>query len=259
MTIDYNLTFDYLNPDFSIVKSKGITYAKILPEHVFYFKHRIIHWLNQVNDKFDPSLNFESIQLEKYAINKNRHMMATYTFKNRYGRLTFVYKNESFLRIEFETEAGCYDNNNFPNSSHFFALTIPINEENEIDGYYLINRTIDIYKDEQYGFILRYDFYTNKDKDRLSLFDCLNQESVIIDIDNGFKFSSFDDFFNTNINEILKSPEAFIMIYPYFSITHVNSPETLEIFYKELKESYNKGIFDNGLADNLQVVKMAGI
>jgi hypothetical protein len=42
-------------------------------------------------------------------------------------------------------------------------------------------------------------------------------------------------------------------------VNQVNSNETLEVFYKELKDAYNKGVFDTGLAENLHVVKMAGI
>lgn len=264
MTINASVTFDYLKPDFSILKDKRRTDAVMLPEHSFYFKHRIIHWFNKVNEKIDPTINFENIKIDQYVIGKNKQANAKYKLKDIDGHIIFLYDyddNNNFLEVdlEFEIKAGIFDHLNFPNSSHFFDLQFALDEKNEIDCYF-INRSIDVYKNDALGYLIRYVFYNDSQKkDHLALFDCVNQESLILNIDNGFEFSEFDDFFNVHINDILKSPEAFVTIYPYFSVTQINSNETLEIFYKELKEAYNNGVFDTGLPENLHVVKMAGI
>jgi hypothetical protein len=264
MTINESVTFDYLKPDFSILKDKRRTDADMLPEHIFYFKHRIIHWLNQVNEKNDPTINFENIKIDQYVIGKNKQVNAKYKLKDSDGHIIFLYDyddNNNFIEVDLELEIkqGVFDHLNFPNSSHFFDLQFALDEENELDGYF-INRPIDVYKNDALGYLIRYVFYKDaQKKDHLALFDCVNQESLILDIDNGFELSEFDDFFNVHINDILKSSEAFVTMYPYFSVKQVNSNETLEVFYKELKEAYNKGIFDTGLSENLHVVKMAGI
>lgn len=264
MTINESVTFDYLKPDFSILKDKRRTDADMLPEHIFYFKHRIIHWLNEVNEKNDPTINFENIKIDQYVIGKNKQVNAKYKLKDIDGHIIFLYDyddNNNFIEVDLELKikSGVFDHLKFPNSSHFFDLQFVLDEKNEIDCYF-INRRIDVYKNDTLGYLIRYVFYKDtQKKDHLALFDCVNQESLILDIDNGFELSEFDDFFNVHINVILKSPEAFVTIYPYFSVKQVNSNETLEVFYKELKEAYNKGIFDNGLSENLHVVKMAGI
>lgn len=264
MTSNESVTFNYLKPDFSILKDKRRTNAVMLPEHSFYFKHRIIHWFNEVNEKIDPTINFENIKIDQYVIGKNKQVNAKYKIKNIDGHIIFLYDyddDNNFIEVDLEVEIkqGVFNHLNFKNSSHFFDLQFALDDKNELDSYF-INRSIDLYKNDELGYLIRYVFYKDSEnKDHLGLFDCVNQESLILDIDNGFELSEFDDFFNININDILKSPEAFVAIYPYFSVIQVNSNETLEVFYKELKEAYNNGVFDTGLPENLHVVKMAGI
>lgn len=264
MKTDKKVTFDYLKPDFTSTKDKCLTITDMMPEHSFYFKHRIIHWINQVNEKNDPTINFEDITLNQYVLGKNKKAIAKYKLKDIDGHIVFLYDyddDNNFIEVDLEVEIkqGVFDHLNFKNSSHFFDLQFALDEKNEIACYF-INRSIDVYKNNELGYLIRYVFYKDsQNKDHLALFDCVNQESLILDIDNGFELSEFDDFFNININDILKSPEAFVAIYPYFSVTQVNSNETLEVFYKELKEAYNNGVFDAGLPENLHVVKMAGI
>ena len=69
----------------------------------------------------------------------------------------------------------------------------------------------------------------------------------------------FDEFFNKNINVILQSLETFIDMYPQFSVNVVNNNETLDLFYMEMKKLYEDGAFNDGLDENLTIIKMMTI
>lgn len=63
MKTDETVVFDYLKPDFSILKGRRLIMVEIQPEYAFYLRHRVIHWLNQINDSFDPKLTLMSLKL----------------------------------------------------------------------------------------------------------------------------------------------------------------------------------------------------
>ena len=262
MKTDETVTFDYLKPDFSILKGRRIVMVNLQPEYQFYFKHRIVHWLNQMNQSFDPETSFDAVKIERYMVGDKGTALIVYGFKNLAGTLHFNYdKVGNFKNISFSTEVGIYNNQlKFPSTSQFFTVTADMNTHNEMLDY-VVERSLDMSDTSYDDFMVKYSFTADgqKTKDLLILYDYKSKDENMIINDEVESVEKFDDFFNININDILKSPEAFVAIYPYFSVTQVNSNETLEVFYKELKEAYNNGVFDAGLPENLHVVKMAGI
>lgn len=48
-------------------------------------------------------------------------------------------------------------------------------------------------------------------------------------------------------------------MYPQFSVNVVNNNETLDLFYMEMKKLYEDGAFNDGLDENLTIIKMMTI
>lgn len=99
----------------------------------------------------------------------------------------------------------------------------------------------------------------HKMKDSILLYDYTSTNEYLIFEDDIEVMEKFDEFFNKNINVILKSIETFIDIYPKFSINIINNNEKLNIFYMEMKKMYEDGVFNEGLNENLTVIKMMSI
>jgi hypothetical protein len=262
MKTDETVTFDYLNPDFSILKDRRIVMVKLQPEYQFYFKHRIVHWFNQINQSFDSETNFDAVRIERYMVGDNGTAIVVYGFQNLAGNLRFNYdKLGNFKNISFSTEVGIYNNRvKFPATSQFFTVDADINAHNDMLDYD-VERSIDMTDTSYDDFMVRYSFTADgqKTKDLLVLYDYKsNNEDMVFKADVE-SIDNFDEFFNKNINVILQSLETFIDLYPQFSIRNVDSNETLELFYTEMKKLYKTGVFDSGLDENLTIIKMMAI
>ena len=262
MKTDETVTFDYLNPDFSILKGRRLVFVAMQPEYIFYFRHRVIHWLNQINESFDPETNFDAVKIDRYMVADNGTTTVVYGVKNLAGNIEFHYDRERVLKnISFYTAVGVYNNLlKFPETSQFFTVEADINTHNEMLDYD-VERSLDMSDTSYDDFMVRYSFTADghKTKDLLVLYDYTsNNESMIFETDVE-SMGQFDEFFNKNISVILQSLETFIDMYPQFSIGLVNNNETLDLFYDEMKKMYKEGSFDKGLDENLTIIKMLTI
>jgi hypothetical protein len=262
MKTDETVTFDYLNPDFSILKGRRLVMVAMQPEYTFYFRHRVIHWLNQINESFDPETNFDIIKIERYMVTDSGAAKVVFGFKNRAGSIDFCYdRDKAFKNIDFHTEVGIYNNKTkFPETSHFFTVDADINIHNEMLDY-SVERSIDMSDTSYDDFMVRYSFTAEgrKMKDLLVLYDYKSNNEDMVFEDNVQGMEQFDEFFNKNINVILQSIETFIDMYPQFSIDLVNNNEKLDLFYMEMKKMYEDGTFNEGLDENLTIIKMMTI
>lgn len=262
MKTDETVTFDYLKADFSILNGRKLCMVAMQPEYTFYFRHRIVHWLNQINESFDPETNYDSIKIDRYMVTDSGRAIAVYGFKNIAGNLNFHYdRNRTFKSISFDTCVGIYNNEKkFPTTSRSFTIEADINLQYELLDYD-VERSIDLSETSYDDFIVRYSFTADgkKTEDLLMLYDyTVNNEDMVI-ADKTDDFEGFDEFFNKNIDSILQSVETFLEIYPQFSIRAIDTDETLKIFYAEMKKMYQEGVFDNGLDKNLAIIKMVTI
>lgn len=260
--LDETVTFDYLKPDFSILKGRRLALFAMQPEYIFYLKHRVIHWINQLNESFDTEINFDSIKIDRYLVADNRRTTVVFGFKNISGHLEFYYDSDEVLKnISLYTELGIYSNNiKFPNTCQFFTVEANINTHNEILDYE-VERSMDMTETSYDDFMVRYSFTPdgNKTKDLLVLYNYKsNNEDMVLEADFEL-MGQFDEFFNKNISVILQSLETFIAMYPQFSISVINNDETLALFYAEMKKMYKDGAFNEGLDENLTIIKMLTI
>jgi hypothetical protein len=262
MKTDETVTFDYLKPDFSILKGRRIVMVNLQPEYQFYFKHRIVHWLNQMNQSFDPETNFDAVKIERYMVGDKGTALIVYGFKNLAGTLHFNYdKLGTFKNISFSTEVGIYNNQlKFPSTSQFFTVTADMNTHNEMLDY-VVERSLDMSDTSYDDFMVKYSFTADgqKTKDLLILYDYKSKDENMVINAEVESVENFDDFFNKNINVILQSLETFIDMYPQFSMGLVNNNETLDLFYSEMKKMYKDGVFNKGFDENLTIIKMMTI
>ena len=262
MKTDETVVFDYLNPDFSILKGRRFVMVAMQPEYTFYFRHRVIHWLNQINESFDPETNFDIIKIERYMVTDSGKAVVVFGFKDNAGSLDFYYDKDSvFKNIQLHTKAGMYENKKkFPATSNFFTVEADINTQGELLDYD-VERAIDMSDTSYDDFMIRYSFTAEgrKMKDLLVLYDYKSNNEDMVFEDNVQGMEKFDEFFNKNINVILQSLETFIDMYPQFSVNVVNNNETLDLFYMEMKKLYEDGAFNDGLDENLTIIQMMTI
>lgn len=262
MKTDETVEFDYMKPDFSILNGRKLCMVAMQPEYVFYFRHRIVHWLNQINESFDPETNYDSIKIDRYMVTDSGRAVSVYGFKKLAGNLNFHYdRTGQFKSISFDTCIGIYNNQKkFPTSSRLFTVEADINTQYELLDYDT-ERLLDLSEKSYDDFMVRYSYTADgqKTKDLLMLYNyTVNNEDMVIE-DQTDDLNGFDEFFNKNIDSILQSVDTFIDIYPQFSVTIINNNETFKTFYTEMKKMYKEGVFDNGLNENLEIIKMVTI
>lgn len=263
MKTDESVTFDYLNPDFTILKKRKLVFVTMQPQHQFYLKHRIIHWFNEINEVCDEKHNFDSIHLNRYMVGHTGNVVSTYSIGKRAGNLYFNYSQQhEFISVSLSANHVLYENNKkFPNTHHLFQLNFTTDHDYEVRNY-KIERSIDLSKMSTDDFIVSYEFDINgnKNRDFLVLYDMHSTEELVID-DTVTADSSdlFDDFFNQHISTILQSLPTFLELYPQFGIKLIDNANNFKSFYNSLKELYRMGAFNHGFEDNLNVVKMVSI
>lgn len=266
MKTDETVVFDYLKPDFSILKDRRVVMVNIQPEYQFYFKHRIIHWLNQLNEHCEPDVNFENITFNRYMVGHTGTVTAVYGIGNRAGNIYFNYDHNTdykeFVNVSFSVHEGLYKNNKkFPNTSHLFNASFTADKNYEMVQYE-IERSIDMTDRSIDDFLFYYKYKNDGTKlsTRLIMYDFVNSEELIIKDDECMNSDNgFDDFFNNIIVTILKSFPTFLELYPQLDVSQINDNTSFEKFSENMKKLYADGIFDVGLEDNLSLIRMMTI
>lgn len=269
MKTDESLVFDYLKPDFSILGIKKMGFVEIKPEQAFYLKHRVIHWLNQINNSFDPENNFETMRLERYLIGSSKNVVVSYGTRNTAGNIRFNYdRNNNFINFSFEENKKLYRNyEKFPKSSFFFEIDFKTNNKDEIVKY-CISRSFDDYDGNGYNekyiddMKISYIFNVNgqREQDIIRVYDNEDSNDIIIDyIKENKQDTNFEDFFHEYFDIISKNISVFLEMYPQFSLNTLKGTANFESFYLKFKELYELTTFDDRFKDNIKVIEMLSL
>lgn len=259
MKTDETVKFDYLNPDFSILKGRRLCMVSMQPEYIFYFKHRLIHWLNEINEHYDDSIKFEDIRIERYMVGDKNSASATFGIKDSAGTLHFEYdKNKQIEGYRLIGQRDIFDNKNkFRETYNMFDFNITIDTKfNKVN--HSISRILDIDNDDIDVVIIKYKFDELGDIEKKININ-FNRSFDPLNIISHGEIDKFDQFFNKISWNVFLYNQTFLEIYPQFSIRDIKTSENCEIFYMELKDLYSKGVFDNGLNENMTVLEMVGI
>lgn len=259
MKTDETVEFDYMKPDFSILKGRRICMVAMQPEYIFYFKHRIIHWLNEINEHYNDSINFENVRINRYMVGDKNHVSSTFGVKDSAGTLHFEYdKNQQIEGYRLIGQRDIFDNKKiFKETHNMFDFNITIDTKfNKIK--HSISRFLDINNDDIDVIIIKYKFDELGDIEKKINIDFSRSFDPLNIISHG-EIDKFDQFFNKISWKAFLYNQTFLEMYPYFSISDIKTAENCEIFYMELKDLYLKGLFDNGLNENMTVLEMVGI
>lgn len=259
MQVDKSIVFDYLNPNFSVLKEQKVKLVLMKPEHQFYFKHRIVHLFNQFNEKFNPDINFENINLSTCLIGHTFSATATYGIGDSAGNINFHYgPYGNFKSITFNAEYGLYDNSQkFPDVAHLMRIDINLDSSNEIEDY-LLERNF--YSDNDDEFTIYYYMDSKHNSIRGDIDLNTNNYSIRASYETPEEVScSFNNFFSKHLATIYEAFPVFLELYPYFEYSKLDTDSKLEDFYFKMKDLYVKGVFDNGFEENIHVMKMSSI
>lgn len=233
-------------------------------ESILFIKHKLISWLNHITNQSTTFYNMDNVVLDAkkftnsiYAPSININL----TEKNGRGTMYFHYNNNGELvDIHLLMSSNTYENTiDYPTSANLFGVEINIDKEFKIKDYLLKREIKEI--NTIHGFHVRY--YFSKDNKKIKEEIAFTQENVPATYNDNEQLSSveFDDFFNGNIKIITKSQDVFFELYPNFSINKIENNNDTSLFYKELKQFYQDGIFNksNSFEENLEVLKMVAI
>jgi hypothetical protein len=262
METDKTVTFDYLRPDFSILKGRKFVFVDLQPEYQFYLKHRIIHWLNSINNSYDSSLNFDAIKLDRHMVGSSKAVIANYGLWNRAGSITMEYtKQGEFESFNFTATESVFRNEaHFPSSSQYFSIDADMDETDNLKKYTL-QRIFDLEGEKSFDdVIIRYFFDKNCEKYNEYIMFYQGDELELSRYNNDRPEDRlFDGFFNHNVYDIFNAINTFLELYPQFEMNCINKNTDFSIFYDKLRQFYNEGLFDNKFEENINVLKMMSI
>jgi len=258
-----NFTFDFFNPDFISGGKKALSFL-VPNEFKFFLSHKIISWLNVVNESIDCEFIFERVMPDDFTLQGQSHFSLNINTHNGDGTIYLYYdKNNQFTHACLLFLQNVYKNENkFPKNNNLFEIEININNNMEVDNYILTRK---VSSSNILGLQISYKFdcLGKKLKDFL-LLDTYEKNQkydpylLSFTKENLNELDFFDDFFNEIIETILLSPNDFLELTTQFTINKINSKEEFEIFYDELRDYYktkNLSYLENAL----EVVEMITI
>lgn len=258
-----NFTFDFFNPDFISGGRKALSFF-VTNEFKFFLSHKIISWLNVVNESIDCEFNFESVTADDCTLQGQSHFELNVYTHNGDGIIYLYYdKHNQFTHASLIFSQNMYRNENkFPKNHNLFSIEIKINNDMEVDSYILLR---DIDSSNILGLNLSYKFdHSGKKLRDFLLLDTYEYQQrydpnlLSFTKENLNDLDFFDDFFNEIIETILLSPSNFLELTTQFTVNKINNKEYFEIFYDQLRDCYkNKNLSD--LEKALEVVKMITI
>lgn len=251
------IKLDFLNPDFSTIKGMEPLHFLVPPELNFFLSHKVIDWLNKVNQSTNGAFNYNTVSLAETALRGDNYFSINIKTPAGAGTIYIEYDRYSqFKEASVVFRERVYINQaRYPQCYYFFSLTIKINKNMELESYRL---TRNVETPETHFLDIHYDFNEDGVKTRDSLVIVCDNTTYIArkkNVDNTYEF---DNFFNAIVDKIAVSPNSFLEAIPQFKVRKINSDETLTVFYDELRKLYEKGLL-NDLDDIFKVVKMAAI
>lgn len=265
MKTNLNLKFNFLNPNFTVFEDK-ISFVEIPPVDLFYFKHRLIFWLNSINDSTNNDFNFDNIVMNRYMIAKRSvtsnafRVSITFSINNVAGNLLLIFENNEFKNFKISSCKLFTKKLNFPKIYSLFELDVEMDNLDKIEKYNITNRiTPSIYSHID-DIVVRYEFNKEHIKimETVIIYDKRYDEELIFEqIINSNEMNLFDEFFNVNISIILNTFNVFKELYPYFDFNNIDSNDSLASFYLQLKDMYINDVFEKNFEENINVLKMS--
>lgn len=259
------LNFNFLNPDFTIFTDK-ISFVEIPSVDLFYFKNKLISWLNSINDSTNNDFNFDNIVMNRYMIAKRSvtsnafRVSTTFSINNVAGNLLLIFENNEFKNFKISSCKLFTKKLYFPKTYSTFELDVEMDNLDKIEKYNITNIiTPSIYSHID-DIVVRYEFNKEHIKimETVIIYDKRYDEELIFEqILNSNEMNLFDEFFNVNISIILNTFNVFKELYPYFNFNDINSNSYLASFYLTLKDMYHNNIFDKNFEENMNVLKMS--
>lgn len=265
MKTNLNLKFNFLNPDFTVFEDE-ISFVKIEPVDLFYFKHKLICWFNFINCSINNDFNFDNIIINRYMISKRTtfsksfRVSTTFSINNLAGTLYLVFENNKFKNFKI---SNCKLFNNklyFPKTYSSFELDVEFDNLDEVKKYHLTNMITPPICSHIDDIVINYEF----NKEHIKVMETIivydkryDEELVFKQICNSNEINFFDDFFNNNISLILNTFNVFKELYPYFDFNNIDSNYSLASFYLKLKDIYINDAFEKNFEENINVLKMS--
>lgn len=250
------IKLDILNPDFFTVKGVEPLYFSVPPELSFFLTHKVIDWLNKVNQTTNRAFNYNTVSVANTSLRGDNYFSLNIKTPAGAGTIYIEYdKYSQFKEASVVFRERVYGNKaRYPDCYYLFSLTFKINKDMQLDSY-RITRDVE---SKTHFLQVHYDF--NKDgvktKDSLVM-TCGNNTYMArkTNVDNTYEF---DNYFNSIIEKIAVSPNAFLDAMSQFTVRKITNDTTFTTFYQELRDLYNNGLL-NDLDDIFEVVKMAAI
>lgn len=254
--------FDFLNPVFTFPNESGKdrqhVKAAIMPEHEFYFKHKLISAFNQINGRCDTRFSFDSLVMFRYVVSTNIKASIAVQCGDDCFMLHIKYDQdhqpsyEVVARQNFYTNRSILLDNKMPSFSLTFYADSALNvERHEIsrifglrdeDSFYLgyhfndfqlVSKTVTYDGSDNFG---NYDEHINK-----KFFD--------LDLD-------FEKFFNYIIEPVFKCQQIFFELYPEYSMENIFHASDFISFLEESKMLHENNAFESTIDENLEVLRM---
>jgi len=253
------IKLDILNPVFytdNVMEAVALNFS-VPPELDFFLSHKVIDWLNKVNQSTNGAFNYNTVSLAETALRGDNYFSINIKTPAGTGTIYIEYDRYSqFKEASVVFREKIYGNKDrYLQCYYLFSLTIKINQYMQLENYSLTRNVGTL---EKHCLDINYYFNEYNEKTKDSLVITCDDNTYIArkkNVDNTYEF---DNFFNNIVDKLAVSPNAFLEAMPQFKVRKINSDETLMVFYDELRNLYENGLL-NDLDDIFEVVKMAAI
>jgi hypothetical protein len=269
--------FNFLAYDKSILddpKNKGVQKRLIKTPvsdvYKFFFIHKIINILNEINGTVDPALCFDTIRIVNFLIFKNKvsFVFSVYddktvgTFSIKYDWKEFESRNQVLSPSNYEI---CINSVNKSNKNIFplckerdFSINIYMNSNFKMHYYETrISTDLNTSDNDERGILIKH-YHSNKETVRtIKLYsfdgDIENCKDIIDTTDRALPFECH---LNSLLIKAYKFPEIFFMIYPEFSIHDVRTITNIQTFIDDLFILWKKNKIDNTFLERVLLLDM---
>lgn len=187
------------------------------PELDFFLSHKVIDWLNKVNQSTNGAFNYKTVSLAETALRGDNYFSINIKTPVGAGTIYIEYDRYSqFKEASVVFRERVYGNKDrYPQCYSLFSLTIKINKDMQLESYRL---TRDVDTPETHFLHIHYDFNEDSVKTRDSLVLTCDDDTYIArktNVDNTYEF---DNFFNSIVDNVALLPNAFLDAMPQFKV-----------------------------------------